>query len=43
MPDLAQIHQALVEDCRWALPIAADKLLAQPSWLLEATLALITI
>ena len=37
MPDLADIHQALVEDYRESFEIAAGKLLAQPSWILEAT------
>ena len=41
MLDLARRHQALAEDYRWHLQIAADKLLAQPSWSLEATVALI--
>jgi hypothetical protein len=41
MADLARTHQALAEDYRWHLQIAAGKLLAQPSWSLEATVALI--
>jgi len=41
MPDLARAHQALAEDYRWALQIAAGKLLALPSWLLDATVVLI--
>ncbi|MFZ0407122.1 MAG: hypothetical protein WAM11_03300 [Cyanobium sp.] len=41
MADLARTHQALAEDYRWHLHIAAGKLLAQPSWSLEATVALI--
>jgi len=32
MADLARTHQALAEDYRWHLQIAAGKLLAQPSW-----------
>lgn len=32
MTDLARRHQALDGDYRWHLQIAADKLLAQPSW-----------
>jgi hypothetical protein len=40
MPDLAQIHQALVEDYRESFVVAADQLLAQPSWTLEATVVL---
>ena len=40
MPDLADIHQALVEDYRESFEIAAGKLLAQPSWTLEATVVL---
>jgi len=39
--DLARRHQALAEDYRWNLQIAADKLMALPSWSLEATVALI--
>jgi len=30
MPDLAEIHQALVEDYRESFELAAGKLLAQP-------------
>jgi hypothetical protein len=41
MADLARTHQDLAEDYRWHLQIAADKLLALPSWSLEATVALI--
>ena len=40
MPDLADIHQALVEDYRESFEIAAGKLLAQPSWTLAATVVL---
>ena len=40
MPDLADIHQALVEDYRESFEFAAGKLLAQPSWTLEATVVL---
>jgi hypothetical protein len=40
MPDLADIHEALVEDYRESFEIAAAKLLAQPSWTLEATVVL---
>jgi hypothetical protein len=40
MPDLTGIHQALVEDYRESFEIAAGKLLAQPSWTLEATVVL---
>ena len=41
MDDLARTHQALAEDYRWHLQIAAGKLLALPSWSLEATVAII--
>ena len=41
MADLARTHQALAEDYRWYLQIAAGKLLALPSWSLDATVALI--
>ena len=41
MLDLARRHKALAEDYRWHLQIAAGKLLAQPNWSLEATVALI--
>ena len=40
LPDLADIHQALVEDYRESFEFAAAKLLAQPSWTLEATVVL---
>jgi hypothetical protein len=40
MADLAQIHQALVEDYHESFQVAAGKLLAQPSWTLEATVVL---
>lgn len=43
MPDLADIHQALVEDFRESFVEAAGRLLAQPSWTLEATVVLIQI
>jgi hypothetical protein len=41
MADLARTHQALAEDYRCHLQIAAGKLLALPNWSLEATVALI--
>jgi hypothetical protein len=37
MLDLVRRHQALAEDYCWHLQMAADKLLALPSWSLEAT------
>ncbi|WP_094510658.1 hypothetical protein [Synechococcus sp. MW101C3] len=40
MSELGDIHQALVEDNRGAFENAADQLLAQPSWTLEATVVL---
>ncbi|WP_094510573.1 hypothetical protein [Synechococcus sp. MW101C3] len=40
MPDLGDIHQALVEDNRGSFEIAAGQLLAQPSWTLEAIVVL---
>jgi hypothetical protein len=43
MSYLARKHQALTEEYHWHLQITADKLLAQPSWSLEATMALIHI
>jgi hypothetical protein len=43
MPDLAQIHQALVEDHRESFVNAAGKLLAQPCWTLEATVVLMNL
>ncbi|MDM7938522.1 MAG: hypothetical protein QUV06_13855 [Cyanobium sp. CZS 48M] len=41
MPDLAHIHQALVEEYHESIEVAAGRLLAQPSWTLEATVVLI--
>ncbi|WP_094555441.1 hypothetical protein [Synechococcus sp. 1G10] len=40
MENLSDVHQTLVEDYRESMVIAADKLLAQPSWTLEATVVL---
>ncbi|QPN56623.1 hypothetical protein I1E95_16485 [Synechococcus sp. CBW1107] len=40
MSDLARIHQALVEDYRESFVIAAGRLMALPSWTLEATVVL---
>ena len=40
MPDLADIHKALVDDYRESFEIAVAKLLAQPSWTLEANVVL---
>jgi len=41
MADLARTHQALAEDYRWHLQVAAGKLLDLPSWSLDATVAII--
>ncbi|MCP9841949.1 hypothetical protein KBY93_15135 [Synechococcus sp. J7-Johnson] len=40
MENLSDVHQALVEEYRESMVIAAGKLLAQPSWTLEATVVL---
>ncbi len=41
MADLYRIHQAIAEDYRWHLQIAAGQLLALSSWSLDATVAII--